>query len=277
MNTHSQFKHLLYEFLCHELDDAQMNAVQEHVAKCHACAQELEELKEATGYLAHIATDASAQRPEEFWNEFTTNVERRIKETSTVPSPVLPKIRTSALWEFLEELTSSPKRYGIALGAALAIFLVSVVLWRWYAASREEKIVEQQREANNNLLQARDDSVNAFMRQYVDQSKMLLVGITNAKPVDDGTYDLSVEQEKSRQLIQQARYLEGQPIDPRTARLLNDLQKILIELANMKEQGNAPNVEILRSGVHNENLLFKIRMEEQKYSVSSNHTKTDAF
>ncbi|HLX12472.1 MAG TPA: hypothetical protein VKS81_06625, partial [Bacteroidota bacterium] len=61
---------------------------------------------------------------------------------------------------------------------------------------------------------------------------------------------------------------EGQRLDPHSAKLVGDLQKILIELANMKDQGNAPNVEIVRSGVQEENLLFKIRMEEQSYQLA---------
>src|SRR6185369_5044246 len=101
---------------------------------------------------------------------------------------------------------------------------------------------------------------------YITQSKTLLVGISNMKPVSETSYDLSVEQVKSKQLIQEARYLKEQPIDARAQRLIGDLERILIELANMKEEGNAPNVEILRGGLHQENLLFKIRMEEKTFA-----------
>jgi hypothetical protein len=103
------------------------------------------------------------------------------------------------------------------------------------------------------------------MLQYVRKTKMILVGITNMK-ADGEDVDISSEQERSKALLQQARYLKSQPIDDRSAKLIDELQMILTELANMKDQGNAPNVEILRSGVHHENLLFKIRMEEQKYA-----------
>ena len=87
------------------------------------------------------------------------------------------------------------------------------------------------------------------------------------KPVNETSYDVSVEQEKSRELIHEARYLKNQPLDPRSQRLIEDLEKILIELANMKQEGNAPNVEIIRGGLHQENLLFKIRMEEQTFNT----------
>jgi hypothetical protein len=103
---------------------------------------------------------------------------------------------------------------------------------------------------------------------------MLFVGLTNMKLHDDENIDLSAERKVSRQLIHEARYLKTQPIDERSAQLIGDLEKILIELANMKEENDISNVEIIRGGIHQENLLFKIRMAESLYdSVSSTNTQ----
>ena len=51
-------------------------------------------------------------------------------------------------------------------------------------------------------------------------------------------------------------------MEARSARLIGDLEKILIELANIEEDQDIPNVEMIRSGIRRENLLFKIRMTE---------------
>ena len=51
-------------------------------------------------------------------------------------------------------------------------------------------------------------------------------------------------------------------------KLIGDLEKILIELANIKEESGLPNVEIVRGGIHQENLLFKIRMAEAMYDTT---------
>jgi hypothetical protein len=66
-------------------------------------------------------------------------------------------------------------------------------------------------------------------------------------------------------LVREARYLKQQPLDVRSRQLMNDLERILIELANTEEQNDLPNVEIIRGGIHQENLLFKIRMAEAMY------------
>ena len=80
--------------------------------------------------------------------------------------------------------------------------------------------------------------------------------------------DLSAERKYSRALLQEARYLKNQPMDNRSAKLIGDLEKILIQLANAKDQGDAPDVEIIRGGIHQENLLFKIRVAESVFDSS---------
>jgi hypothetical protein len=46
---------------------------------------------------------------------------------------------------------------------------------------------------------------------------------------------------------------------------VSDLEKILIQLENIKSQHDLPDVEIIRGGIHQENLLFKTRMAEARY------------
>jgi hypothetical protein len=67
------------------------------------------------------------------------------------------------------------------------------------------------------------------------------------------------------------------PLDDRSVRLLSDLQKIQIELANLDASYSAPEVELIRHGIRRENLLFKVRVSETLYErasfVHTNYTK----
>jgi len=268
MSTHSEIQSLLYEYLRNELDETTADRVRLHLISCTTCSQELDEILGVSRMLDTIANDASAERSPEYWREYIDEVERKIRVAQAEDRLPLPEIRYSPVREFFEELFGSPARYAVAFGAACVILIGGVFAWRWIADNRVARDTEtalNQRALNE---QARQDSIGEFMKQYVHESKMVLVGFSNMKPVDGSTYDLSVEREKSRELVLQARFLEGQRLDPHSAKLVGDLQKILIELANMKDQGNAPNVEIVRSGVQEENLLFKIRMEEQSYQLA---------
>ncbi len=106
------------------------------------------------------------------------------------------------------------------------------------------------------------------MGDYLRRSKALLVGLSNMKTADDEPVDLSVERNASRELVRDARLLKQQPLDPRSSRLINDVDKILIEVANMRPTADKPDVDFIRGGIHQENLLFKIRMAEHFYRTA---------
>jgi hypothetical protein len=91
---------------------------------------------------------------------------------------------------------------------------------------------------------------------------------------ENPTIDLSTERQVSRDLIHEAQFVRDQPINNKTERLVHDLERILIELANSEEQTDLPNVELIRSGIQQENLLFKIRMAEASFDTSR-HAATE--
>ena len=266
MNIHKKTEELLYEYLRNELDAAGRTAVENHINSCHRCRAEMEQMKEIIFMIPASALDASKLRSEEYWNNFAVNVEHRLHENRP-----LPKRAPLSIGSMLDHLLFTPRPYITAFGSALAILLIVVGYWKWYDHKLDIQHQLTQRQAAES---AQYDSTSEQVYQYVRQTKMLLVGIANMKPVEGTSYDVSVERQKSRELIHQARYLKDQPLDERTEKLIDDLQRILIELANLKEDGNAPNIEIIRSGVHQENLLFKIRMAEQTYGVKRDKERT---
>jgi hypothetical protein len=258
MNTHKKIQELLYEYLRNELGETERAKVEQHVASCARCKAEMENLQDTLQMIPSSALDASKGRTEEYWRNFSLSVERKIND----PKP-LKKRQLLSVGDMIEHMFFTPRPYITAFGGALAVLVCAILVWSLF----EHKEATNRELADNATEQlALPDSTNQRVYQYVKQTKMVLVGISNMKPISGATYDVSVEQAKSRKLIHEARYLENQPLDERTAKLIDDLQKILIELANMKAQGNAPNVDIIRGGVHEENLLFKIRMAEDTYN-----------
>jgi hypothetical protein len=109
------------------------------------------------------------------------------------------------------------------------------------------------------------DTSAARVQQYLRKSKALLVGLTNLKVEDRAPVDFALERRMSRQLAEESRLLRREPLDPRGRRLVGDLEKIFIELANVPEDGPMPAVDMVRAGIEEENLLFKVRMAETAY------------
>jgi hypothetical protein len=100
------------------------------------------------------------------------------------------------------------------------------------------------------------------MNEYLKKSRVLLVGLSNNRGQGNEWGDLSVERGRSRQLVHEARLLKRQPLDVRSAKLIDDLERIQIELANLDESRAGSDVEPIIAGIRQENLLFKIRMTE---------------
>ena len=93
---------------------------------------------------------------------------------------------------------------------------------------------------------------------------MLLVGIANLNPEEGKPLDLGIERKAARSLVLQARLLSERSIDERSRELLQELERILIELANLEETADVPEVEMIRTGMRQQNILFKIRMAENQ-------------
>jgi hypothetical protein len=89
--------------------------------------------------------------------------------------------------------------------------------------------------------------------------------------------DVSAEQQLSRSLVHEARYLKPYMPDSRSVKLVNDMEKIFIELANLEATNDRPNVELIRGGIVEENLLFKVRMAEAMFDSLTASTREEAY
>jgi hypothetical protein len=99
--------------------------------------------------------------------------------------------------------------------------------------------------------------------EYLDRSKVLILGIMNNNPVSVAS--LRRQQEVSRELLSEARFLQAELDDPRQARLrilVAQLEDILTQIADMDAERGMSGVEVLRSGLDEGAILFKINVEQ---------------
>ena len=96
-----------------------------------------------------------------------------------------------------------------------------------------------------------------------------MVELANRKHYEGKPTDLSLERRVSRQLLNEARFLKQQPLTPYTTQLMSDIEPVLIELANSEHHSEKPTVELLREGIFQGNLLFKVRMAQIAYDSTT--------
>ncbi len=247
---------MLYEYLGEELSSEERTKVETHLASCSSCASEVESLRSTVTLLPRVSGEPSEERTPEFWQTFASGVEQKLDGNNGQRKATRP-----TLWEIIESSLLFHPRLIAALSGALALIGIAVV--GWHLRTLPTNPTADGLEPEQPIQVAQESN---RVGEYLRKSKTLLVGIVNTKPPQGQPLDLTVERRASRELLRETRYVRQQPMDRRSTQLINNLQKILVELANLKEDGTS--VEIIRGGIHDENLLFKIRVAEALYDSS---------
>jgi hypothetical protein len=254
MMGHRDIQELMYEYATGTLSAQDKQRVEEHCATCSECRSELDGVRSVVGTLDPSLPRPSDSRSDQFWMEFADRVDRAVRDRSNV---------APGFWEtFFEQvkdlLTSSWKPVGAAAGAlglALIAFLISNSL---------QHRAEDPATAVENI---QPDTTGQRLAQYLRKSKTLLVGLNNVKPDAGEHLDLAAERRTSRQLAMEARALRSHQLDPRSTQLVSDLEKLFIEFGSAEDNREKPVLRLVRSGMDQENVLFKIRMAETAYGA----------
>jgi hypothetical protein len=287
---HRTIRLMLYDYVRGELGENDERLVEKHVARCAGCAGEAAALRSVLKVVPDAARRPSDTLPESYWKGFANEVMGRIGPGPVADVGLIGRIagrlagarhpagRISAAWK-------------LSLGLAAAVIAGGVLYLAVSppaggpADSGTERIAERRADgawpgtgegpaggdaggdAGGVAGGFSADSLTQFDRRlddYFRRSKVLLVGVSNLEPADEGTADLVIERSISLSLLGEARYLRTGPVDARSYRLLEDLDKIMIGLANSDARSAAPTVEIIRDGIRARNLLFKLRMQEAR-------------
>ena len=269
MIGHANVRLMMYEYLQDGLSPSERSEVEAHLNECKECTTELRSLSELIALFPLPTTRASEERPEQYWNQFASRIELKISNQKRMHSNQLADVV-----EWIEGLFFLRPKYTYAIGGALILMVVAFAFRTFLPhdgrdvssgvnnkSKRFEHITNPVTSGNEHEFAVPNERVS----QYFRTSKTLLVGLANLRTDQEELLDFTTERRVSRDLIREARYLKQQPIDPRSRELMNNLERILVELGNIKEKNDLPNVEIIRGGIHQENLLFKIRMAEAMY------------
>jgi len=244
---------LLYEYAAGELSPPEARACEEHIAACAACREELRALREALALIPRRQTPPAEERGEEFWRAFAAGVEERLPAPARRPFAGMPEKIAAFFHDNRVPLLAGSGALGLAAIAAL-----------FFLGPRTANGPAPVADAR-----AAGDTTAVLLHDYLRKSRVLLIGVENARAEEGIPLDFALERRQSRALVSEARFLRAQPLDARSARLVGELEKIMIQLANTDERHDAGGVAIVRTGIRQNNLLFKIRMTESVLDAGS--------
>jgi hypothetical protein len=270
MTGHSDIQLMFYEYLRDELAPSDRATVETHLSSCKECTDEFKALNETLSLFPAPTRMPSEERTEEFWHSFASSIIAKATARKRITKNPFAEVV-----DWIEEILLLRPRYAYAVGASITVALASLAFWTFITPTQRELSDDRQHGkplGHVSQLATYGETIDEQsgipvqrVNQYFRKSKTLLVGLANMKMNNAEPLDFSTERRVSRDLVREARYLKRQPLDVRSRHLMNDLERILIELENIEEQNDLSNVEIIRGGIHQENLLFKIRMAEAMY------------
>lgn len=209
----------------------------EHVSECPECRAELARISEL---LDEIRSVPAPPRGEGYGREVWARLE-----------PHLP-VRTAHWWT----------RPWIWAPAALAL-LAAAFLGGMLTMRVQQISVSQQHRVTSEAGISGKDRQRVFlgaMSDHLERSEILLVQLLHASP---GELNVADERARARDLLDENRLLRetaARSGDQAHAALLDDLERVFLDLANSPGQLSAKDAAELRRRVENQGLLFKVRV-----------------
>jgi hypothetical protein len=247
MTGHTDILRNLYDYVRGELPESERERVREHLARCPRCTRACEELGATLAAIEPLHESPADERPSSFWDAFLADTLDAVRnDRAAGRSPATGR------WEELLGLLTARRRWILATGgAAIAVGLLMLLTPHRYP---DEPALPRSAPALHSA--PAEGDIDAYLRR----STSLLVSLTNTAASERPASDFALERAVSRELVRDAALLDGEFVDPRSARVINDLRKVLIEFANLEEPSSQPDMEIVLHGIREHNLLFRLRM-----------------
>ena len=231
-------KHLTEEQLilyCYR-DLSETASVEVHLAQCEQCRRQHEHFR-AT--LDAVTTSTLPERSESYGAEVWARLRPRLERP--------PRFDWMALLQ--------PRRL-VALGTVAALLVVAFVAGRFWP--RPEVSPPQAISAR-----AQDRIFLLAVGEHLDRSQGVLLELLNTP--SDGTVNIAAEQQRAEDLVAANRIYRQTATragEPGIANVLDDLERVLLEIARGPSELSAADLEGIRQRIENQGILFKVRVTD---------------
>jgi len=253
MSPFDSWRKRIPEALFGELDMKTKEKLDRHLAACPACSELFREMKETLEAMAEDPTpDPGPDFWEHYWDALALRMGREALNSEAVLSPGRPSGRRFRPWT----------RLALGTAAAAALIIIGIFIGRTLDRAPGDIL------SRAPTIQPAATPTPLFIRtsHYLRRSKVLLLAVVNFDPATGDLYGLNPELQKrtSGELVREAVVLkkELKGTDPRLEQLVSDLERIFLQIANLKAEGDLAEVEVIRSGLEQNDILFRINLTE---------------
>lgn len=234
-------KHLSEEqIILHCYGDASDGAaIDQHLKSCAECRAEFEKVKNLLAEIPPIEVPEPPYLEQKVW----LNLRDRLGEEK---SPVWNRLFAWSRW---------------AIGAVMAMLIVGAFLAGRFWPRHGDNNAGTTAQVNSERV------VLVAVGDHLERSQMFLIEVMNSDP--SGQNGIAGQQELARNLLDDNRLYRQSAQrsgDPEVARVLDQLERVLVEIANAPPGLTSSNVREIRSRIQSQDLLFKIHVLGTKIS-----------
>jgi hypothetical protein len=205
-----------------------------------------------------------------------SRLERVMATVDALPEPVLPEGFERTVWARLEPALAAPKRGWVSwftLSPAPLAWAAAIVILVTAAFFAGRFTRDQAVETVATAEETRERVLLADVGEHLDRSLMMLVDLVSADPEE---IDMRYERERAEELVAANRLYRQTAAatgEARIRELLDELERLLVEIAASPEQLSTEEMERVRERIDGNGLLFKVRVlsstvrERQKQAI----------
>lgn len=228
-----------------ELDSEERARFEAHLRQCPACSREFEALKST---LQLMNERRRPQLPGVFWERLEEGIEGRIRQQELLDR---------------QRKRSRNRAYRIAAGIILVLLGVGI----------DRVILHRSQPVDSTLpVVTTSGNLESQTAQYLGRSQLLLLALANVDTLAEGAenIDLSVQKQVSRELFEEAPKLAESLRKKghyRLESLVNDLEKVLLQVANLDERRGLRQVRLIQKSIRQSDLLLRVNLQKLRPSL----------
>jgi len=220
-----------------------------HLNECVECRREMERVEAVYAALdAMPVPDPGEDYGRRVWQQI---------------APRLPEKRGNWRGVFFE-----PRRLA-AFGAVAALVFLAFFVGRISKKHASGPEVTEEKVRERVLVVA--------VGEHLGRSEMVLVELANTQPEKGQKFvDISAEQKRAEDLLEENRLYRQTALregDTAMASTLDELERVLLDIANSPDEVTAAQFESLRKHIESKGILFKVRVVNQELRAREKRTK----
>lgn len=213
-------------------------AISEHLAACAQCRAELERIEAVLAALDTLQVpDPGADYGRRVWQQI---------------APRLPEKRQRWWQAWIE-----PRRLA-ALGAVAALIIAAFIAGRYTKRGGEADNVASRKQVRERVL-------IVAVGEHLGHSERMLVELSNAEPNNPAKKEINIsaEQRRAEDLLEENRLYRQTALqegDTGLASVLDDLERVLLDVAHSPDEVTPKQLEAIRQKIEARGILFKVRV-----------------